>query len=133
MPAVNVPPQIIESYTEWLSKETGFKYEIASYKQWLNAASAGGREGNSDYNCRLRLGKNLIKGQNIVPVESGAANNWGLINYVGNADEVVVTDKGYTLVGGNYTDSISDCKITLKKSLNADASVTGFRLVRYLD
>jgi hypothetical protein len=74
-----------------------------------------------------------VKGQNIVPVESGAANNWGLINYVGNADEVVVKNNKYTLVGGNFTDSISDCKITLEKSLNADASVSGYRLVRYLE
>jgi hypothetical protein len=134
LPAVNVPPQIIESYTEWLSRETGFKYEIASYEQWQNAASAGGREGNSDYNCRLRLGKSLIKGQNIVPVESGAANNWGLINYVGNADEVVLKGDKYMLVGGSFTDSISDCKISLEKSLNADTSaLSGFRLVRYLD
>lgn len=133
LPAVNVPSQIIESYTNWLSKETGFTYKVASYKQWINAASAGGREGNSDYNCRLRLGKNLIKGQNIVPVESGSANNWGLINYVGNADEIVLKDNKYTLVGGNFSDSISDCKITLEKSLSADASVSGFRLVRQLD
>jgi formylglycine-generating enzyme required for sulfatase activity len=33
LPAVNVPPQIIESYTAWLSKETGCKYEIATYEQ----------------------------------------------------------------------------------------------------
>ena len=113
------------------SQETGFQYEIASYDKWSNATAAAGREGNSDYNCRLRLGTKLIKGQNIVPVESGAQNNWGLINYVGNVDEIVQDQSGYKLVGGNFSDSISDCKITLIKPFNVTAT-SGFRLVRSL-
>ena len=133
LPATNVPQDIIENYTRWLSAETGFNYQIASQEQWRNAAASGGREGNSNYNCRLRLGTKLIKGQNIVPVKSGSVNNWGLINYVGNVDELVKTDKGYILAGGNFSDSISDCKITLEKPFTSNSSTTGFRLVRNLD
>lgn len=130
-PATRVPAEIISEYANWLSSETGFDYQIASYDEWINATSAAGREGNSDYNCRLRLGTKLIKGQNIVPVESGAQNNWGLINYVGNVDEIVKNKNEYMLVGGNYSDSISDCKITLSKPYNL-SNTSGFRLVRSL-
>ncbi|MCW8831236.1 MAG: bifunctional serine/threonine-protein kinase/formylglycine-generating enzyme family protein [Gammaproteobacteria bacterium] len=133
LPATNVPKEIIESYTSWLSTETGFNYQIASHDQWLNAASSGGREGNSNYNCRLRLGTKLIKGQNIVPVKSGSVNNWGLINYVGNVDEIVKADNGYILAGGNFSDSISDCKISLEKPFTGNSNTTGFRLVRNLE
>ena len=130
-PATKVPVDLIAEYAAWLSVETGFNYKIASYDEWSNATAAAGREGNSDYNCRLRLGTKLIKGQNIVPVESGAQNNWGLINYVGNVDEIVADNNGYKLVGGNFADSISDCKITLSKPFNLTAT-SGFRLVRSL-
>ena len=133
LPATNVPEEIIKSYTNWLSSETGFKYQIASHQQWRNAAASGGREGNSNYNCRLRLGTKLIKGQNIVPIKSGSVNNWGLINYVGNVDELVRTDNGYVLAGGNFSDSISDCKISLEKPFTENSSTTGFRLVRNLE
>ncbi len=132
LPATNVPKEIIENYTQWLSSETGFKYQLASHEQWRNAASSGGREGNSNYNCRLRIGTKLIKGQNIVPIKSGSVNNWGLINYVGNVDEIVRTDDGYILAGGNFSDSISDCKISLKKPFTSN-NTTGFRLVRNLE
>lgn len=133
LPATNVPKDIIEKYTQWLSSETGFDYKIASHQEWRNAAASGGREGNSNYNCRLRLGTKLIKGQNIVPVKSGSVNNWGLINYVGNVDELVKVDKGYVLAGGNFSDSISDCKITLEKPFTGISNTTGFRLVRNLE
>ena len=131
-PATKIPVQIITAYADWLSNETGFKYKIASYDEWTNATSAAGREGNSDYNCRLRLGTKLIKGQNIVPVESGAQNNWGLINYVGNVDEIVQDGDNYKLVGGNFSDSISDCKISLSKPFENVTATSGFRLVREL-
>ncbi|MCK5002430.1 MAG: protein kinase [Gammaproteobacteria bacterium] len=133
LPATNVPQEIIANYTRWLSVETGFNYAIASLEQWRNAAASGGREGNSNYNCRLRIGTKLIKGQNIVPVKSGSVNNWGLVNYVGNVDEIVRTDKGYILAGGNFSDSISDCKISLEKPFTSNNNTTGFRLVRNLE
>lgn len=133
LPATDVPREIIEDYTKWLSANTGFEYQIASYEQWRNASAAGGREGNSNYNCRLRLGAKLIKGQNIVPIKSGSVNNWGLINYVGNVDEIVRKNKGYVLAGGNFSDSISDCKISLVKPFSTNGSNIGFRLVRELD
>ena len=133
LPATNVPTEIMEDYARWLTKETGFAYQIASHEQWSNASASGGREGNSNYNCRLRLGTKLIKGQNIVPVKSGSVNNWGLINYVGNVDEIVKTDNGYLLAGGNFSDSISDCKVSLKKPFNGNSNTTGFRLARGLE
>ena len=133
LPATNVPREIIENYTNWLTSETGFDYQIASYEQWRNAAASGGREGNSNNNCRLRIGTKLIKGQNIVPIKSGSVNNWGLINYVGNVDELVRTENGYVLAGGNFSDSISDCKISLEKPFVSNNNTTGFRLVRNLE
>jgi formylglycine-generating enzyme required for sulfatase activity len=60
-------------------------------------------------------------------------NNWGLINYVGNVDELVKTDNGYLLAGGNFSDSISDCKISLEKPFTTHNSSVGFRLVRNLE
>ena len=104
----------------------------AQFYQDAEESSDSEDEGNSNYNCRLRLGTRLIKGQNIVQTTSGAANNWGLVNYVGNADEIVLDGSNPVLAGGNFTDSISDCKTTLKKEFKTENDYAGFRLVRYL-
>ena len=133
LPAMQVPVELVQRYGAWLSEQTGFAYDLADKSRWINAASAGGREGNTNYNCRLRLGTKMIKGQNMVPVTSGTANNWGLVNYVGNADELVRNGDAYELVGGNFSDSISDCKITLSKPVDDNYELAGFRLVRALN
>ncbi|NOR51817.1 MAG: SUMF1/EgtB/PvdO family nonheme iron enzyme [Gammaproteobacteria bacterium] len=133
LPFTHVKEEIMNKYVNWLTKETGFTYEIPNLSQWRNAAKSGGREGNSNYNCRLRLGAKLIKGQNIVPIDSGSPNNWGLINYVGNVDEVVNTTDGFLIVGGNYTDNMSECTIDVSKPYTDDQPLSGFRVIRYLN
>ena len=64
---------------------------------------------------------------------SGKPNGWGLINYVGNAREWVTSGGSLVARGGAFTDSMSECRISLQESHNGNADPeTGFRLLREL-
>jgi serine/threonine protein kinase len=132
LPAVRITAEMAEGYAKWLSDKTGFAYHLATEAEWAHAAGAGGREQNSDYNCLLRLGNQLIKGQALLSVTSGKSNDWGLLNYVGNAQELVKKGAGYALRGGHYRDPMSSCGTALERPYTAADEFTGFRLVRAL-
>jgi serine/threonine protein kinase len=132
LPAVRITPEMADGYAKWLSGKTGFEYRLATAAEWEHAAVAGSREQSNDYNCLLRLGNQLIKGQALLSVTSGKTNSWGLLNYVGNAQELVKKGGGYALRGGHYRDPMSSCSTTLERPYTADDEFTGFRLVRTL-
>lgn len=134
LPVSGISASMAEAYTKWLSDETGQTYRIPNPEEWRHAASAGGKEGNTDYNCLLRQGATILKGSSVLSAKSGKSNRWGLINYVGNVQELVrKSDGSYAAAGGSYQDAMSKCKVSLEKNHNGSADeLTGFRVVRLL-
>ena len=67
-------------------------------------------------------------------VNRGGQNSWGIMNYVGNAQEWVIGPSGgYEARGGAYKDRLGTCKIELSRPHAGDAdNLTGFRIVREL-
>ena len=81
----------------------------------------------------MRQDNVLIKGIDLVEVNVGDANGWGLKNYVGNAREWVKTGGGWEGRGGAYTNSMGQCDISLESRHSGEADkTTGFRVLREL-
>ena len=124
-----------EAYAAWLSQTTGGKYRLPTEAEWEYAANAAGKlPSQSDFNCRVESGGSIIKGLGLVDAQSGKPNGWGLINFVGNAQEWVKTGSGVKTRGGSFEDPLTRCGVNLSEphSGAADAD-TGFRLIRELD
>ncbi len=133
LPAVNISLKTAQSYTQWLSQATKSKYRLPTSIEWQHAANAAGLQPRKDFNCRLTLGSKQIKGLNFVNAQSGKPNGWGLINYVGNAQEFSIDDGNIYANGGAYTDSFSQCGTNLKRRHNGEAdNITGFRVIKEL-
>jgi formylglycine-generating enzyme required for sulfatase activity len=75
-----------------------------------------------------------LLGDVLFEVNRGGQNGWGIMNFVGNAQEWVTGPSGgYEARGGAYTDRLGSCKIETARSHAGDADkITGFRLVREL-
>lgn len=133
LPLTNVSYATAKAYAAWLSAHTGYRYAIPSNRQWTHAAEATGGGSPGNYNCQVRIGGKLIKGFGLVDVQIGQPNSWGLVNYVGNAQEWVRDRKGLEVRGGSYLDRLSQCGIGLTEPSNGSPNpATGFRLVRSL-
>lgn len=116
-------------YSRWLSEQTGNTYRLPQEEEWVVAATGDGNLGK-DFNCLLKLGGNVIKGSNLLPINSGKANSWGLHNPVGNVQELIADG---TVRGGAYKDTMSNCDISLKRDHSGSADeITGFRVVQEL-
>ncbi|MEM9057153.1 MAG: SUMF1/EgtB/PvdO family nonheme iron enzyme, partial [Pseudomonadota bacterium] len=134
MPLTDVSLADAEKFIRWLSGVTGAEYRLPTASEWEHAASAGGKQPGRDFNCQIRdISGQLVKGLGLVSVNSGDRNGWGLYNYVGNAQEWVRSGGSVVARGGAYTDSLSNCEISLSRSHSGQPDeVTGFRLVRAL-
>jgi len=134
LPATQVTLEQAQAYARWLSEKTGYTYRLPTDREWLHAASAAGAQPRQDFNCMARLGRQVFKGSGLINVRAGEANGWGLLNYVGNAQEWVVTPSGIPAVrGGAFRDTLSRCHIGLIRTHDGRADdMTGFRLVREL-
>ena len=131
MPAVNVSFATAKAYAAWLSQKSGAHYFIPSFEQWQYAASVGGTDTNRDFNCHVQLGDQVLKGLSIVPVGTGRANAWGLVNYVGNVQQFVTSGGGVAAVGGDYQDPLSQCTTSTSRQSDGSADpLTGFRVAR---
>ncbi len=132
LPLTGISIQDARRYVTWLAQQTGFNYHIPSDAEWEYAATADGRSASKDYNCRVVIGDSVVKGNSILSVKSGPSNDWGLINFVGNAQEWVL--KGGTSLyarGGSFRDSLSNCDISLTRANDGTANgFTGFRVAR---
>jgi hypothetical protein len=134
LPATNMSLSLVNSYIKWLSKKADKKYRLPTKSEWLYAAKA--RQGSLDpnRNCKLST-RGIQKGDDLVKAATGQQNDWGLVNYVGNAQEMVY-DSGSKLVaiGGSYNDSMDDCNLTTLVTHSGSAdNHTGFRVLRELD
>ena len=133
LPLTKISIGSIEKYLAWLSAKTGAKYRLPTNGEWQHAAHANGQQPKKDFNCRLMLGSKQIKGLNLLNAQSGKQNGWGLSNYIGNAQELVRENNKIHARGGAYTDSFSQCTISLKRRHNGKSDdITGFRIVKDL-
>ncbi len=134
LPVTNVSLAEAEAYAKWLSQTTGKSYRLPTDSEWEYAANAGGKlPSQSDYNCRVESGGTIIKGLGLVDAQSGKPNGWGLINFVGNAQEWVKSAGGASTRGGAFDDPLTRCGVKLNESHSGSGDpVTGFRLVRDL-
>ena len=133
LPATGVALDRVRAFAAWLSEQSGATYRLPTEREWEYAARAGGTQPGKDFNCRVMQGGTLIKGHDLVSAETGAANGWGLINYVGNAREWVSAGGGVAARGGAFSDSLVDCGIEMRDADGGGAdAATGFRLVREL-
>ena len=78
--------------------------------------------------------RQIQKGDSLVRTSVGKQNGWGLVNYLGNAEELVYEKSGkVSVVGGSYKNPMGECKISYWQQHNGQPSdVTGFRIVREL-
>jgi hypothetical protein len=132
-PLVGLDLSGIKSYAAWLSLATGVEYRLPTAVEWEYAANATGKAAEKDFNCQVSVGGSLIRGNALVEIKTGKPNGWGLINYVGNAREIVKDGGGFAVRGGAFTDSISDCEVSAKATYAGKPDkITGFRLVRVM-
>jgi len=133
LPVTDIPLKRVRAYAAWMSKQSGYVYRLPSEQEWTYAANAQGKQPAKDFNCRVLLGNQVIKGQTLGSVRMGEPNGWGLKNYIGNAQEWATTPGGVVAKGGSFSDSLSNCSISLTRAQDGGADpMTGFRLVREL-
>lgn len=133
LPVTGISFKEAKGYARWLSKRTGYRYRIPSVATWRYAATAAGGQPSSGFNCQVRIGGKLVKGFSLVSISTGEENGWGLVNYVGNAQEWARDGNGVVALGGSYEDPLSKCGISLLRTAGTRPDpTTGFRLVRSL-
>lgn len=130
-PVTGVSHRQASVYAQWLTQVTGQQYRLPEYTQWKYAALSANKRQPNNFNCRLMQGETILKGHAPVSVRNGKANNWGLVNYLGNVQEWVTDNGAAKAAGGHYADKMSSCSVDLVRTASTDAK-TGFRLVRSL-
>ncbi len=133
MPATDVSLKLVNEYLLWLSRVSKRKYRLPTQVEWTYASRAGSSKLDSNRNCRLDS-RGIKKGGSLIHASTGQQNSWGLVNYLGNAQEFVDNGNGVSAAGGSYETAIEDCVVTriVQHSGSADAT-TGFRVVREID
>jgi formylglycine-generating enzyme required for sulfatase activity len=155
-PVINVSWKDAASYCEWLSEQTGARYELLTEAQWEYACRAGGREQYSFGDDETGLGEyawyDKNAGDRTHPVGEKAPNAWQLYDMHGNVLEWVrdwYSDKyyenspgdnpsgpesgSYRVVRGGCWDSGADnCRSAyrLRRDLGFRRDYLGFRLSR---
>lgn len=132
LPATRVNFTDIKNYMHWLSAQSKTTYRLPTQEEWKYAAKATAQPSGKDYNCRVMLGDNIVRGNALLTVRSGQKNSWGLVNYVGNAQELVFDPPNKLIaMGGAYQDLLAKCNITFSRKHNGKADpITGFRVLR---
>lgn len=132
LPATGLSVDAMAAYARWLSEETGRSYRLPAEPEWRHAATADGAAPDPNRNCRSSV-RGVVKGGQLVAVGLGTPNAWGLVNHVGNADELVRAEDGLAAVGGRHGDPLAECTVATRRAADgAGDPATGFRLVREL-
>ncbi len=136
-PVVCVSKDDAKAYTQWLSKQTGYRYRLPTEKEWEVAARAGTKThywwGNDLDHSRANTGWGGTPWSNksTSPVMSFTANSNGLYDTVGNVWEWV--DSSVDIAKGGAW-SFAPRKAAAHERLyidsNSGANFLGFRLVR---
>ncbi|MFL0799642.1 MAG: protein kinase [Agarilytica sp.] len=133
LPVTQVDEALIDQYLNWLSRKSKRKYRLPTKAEWMYAARAGSAKLDSNRNCRLDS-RGIKKGGVLIKASSGQQNAWGLINYLGNARELVRDRDGSFALGGSYETAIEECVVTKSVSHTGKGDkYTGFRLLREID
>lgn len=131
LPVTTVSVNDAKRYAQWLSQTTGYNYRLPTDSEWVYAAKAGGKQPKKDFNCKVSLGGNVLKGQALLSARSGQPNGWGLTNYIGNAQEWTLAGQSIKARGGAFKDALASCDISLSRDHSGTPdNITGFRLVR---
>ena len=131
VPITNIGVEDANAYATWLSKGTKHTYRLPTDAEWELAAMATGPASITPNCINPQAG---LLGDDLFEVNRGGQNSWGMMNYVGNAQEWVIGPSGgYEVRGGAYKDRLGICDIKLSRphAGNAD-ELTGFRIVREL-
>lgn len=131
LPVVGVTMPQISAYLSWLSQSTGYSYRLPTYREWFGAASANGEKELPDRNCRLKYA-GIVRGAELVASKAGGENRYGLVNHVGNVQELVQDSvDGILAAGGHRADPMSRCLVSTTRKHSGDGdALTGFRIVR---
>ncbi len=130
LPATGLSVDAMTAYARWLSEETGRSYRLPAEAEWRHAATADGAAPDPNRNCRSSV-RGVVKGEKLVAVGLGTPNAWGLVNHVGNADELVRAEDGLAAVGGRHGDPLAECTVATRRAVDGGGDpATGFRLVR---
>lgn len=131
LPATNISLTQVKGYIKWLNKQTGKKYRLPTQREWVYAAQAKNSRLDSNRNCQINS-RGIYKGKELVKVTTGKQNNWGVVNYAGNAQEWVYgAGQSLVAVGGSFHTPMEECtsKTLVAHDGHADDH-TGFRLIR---
>ncbi len=134
LPATNLTMDIILGYLRWLSIETKREYRLPSYAEWLYASKARRGILDSNRNCTLKS-RGIEKGGSLLKASVGKQNSWGLVNHIGNAQELV-TQKGgsYIVVGGSNKTLMESCNFDFNKPYNSSENkLTTIRVLREIN
>jgi serine/threonine protein kinase len=122
-PVTGVTFTAVEDYAQWLTQETRVTYRLPTREEWVHVARAP-RSAQVDHNC----GRGAVRQGSV-----GRANDWGVVNYLGNVREWVTATGGFEARGGDYTVRLEQCTPDRAEPSNGEADErTGFRLVREL-
>jgi serine/threonine protein kinase len=130
-PVTRITVEDARNYASWLSNGTKHTYRLPTDVEWEHAAKAVGSTSISPNCINPQAG---LLGDELFEVNRGGQNAWGVMNFVGNAQEWVVGPSGgYQARGGAYKDRLGACTIELSRPHTGNADrLTGFRLVREL-
>jgi serine/threonine protein kinase len=133
LPLTQISVQEAERFVDWMGEASGATYRIPNSNEWEYAATANGSQPKRNWNCRVSQNNVLLKGIDLVPVDTGEGNGWGLYNYVGNAREWVREGAGWEVRGGAFENPLDQCDIRLSTSHDGTPDrLTGFRVLREL-
>jgi len=131
LPVTDVSISSINAYVKWLSEKANRKYRLPTLIEWQYAAKAGAGRIDPNRNCKLNS-RGIQKGGDLIKASIGQQNAWGLVNYLGNVQELV-SDRGgkYLAVGGSYDTEMQECDLNKQMPHSGAAdNLTGFRVLR---
>lgn len=130
LPLTGISLEQAKEFADWLSERTGKTYRLPNRNEWEYAAYANGEQPTKDFNCRVTLGDQLLKGAAPINVTVGRQNGWGLKNYIGNVQEWVLDNGNVYARGGAHIDPHANCDISLERNHTGEPdNITGFRLL----
>ena len=133
LPAINIDSKTANAYLSWLSSKTKRRYRLPKRSEWMYAARANSSKVDSNRNCLLDS-RGIKKGGSLIKATIGQQNPWGIVNYLGNARELVKDGRGIAAVGGSFETRMEDCLLTkIEPHSGTGDKYTGFRVLREID